>query len=498
MINNFLSPERPSKLSDYLFAVIAIITITFFCYLFHFIIGYQSVAFILLLTVLILPLFFQYKPVLLAAALSALLWNFLFIPPYFTFYIAKLEDVLMFGMYFIIAIVTGILTSRIKLQERIARYREERTNAVYVITRELATAVSLDKVIEVSINNIKSFFNSETLIILADNKKLDKNIHPLSTFSINEKEIGIANWTFQNKQKSGKYTNTLSSAQAIYYPLITPRTVIGVIGINLQTKNFQPEQESLLETFIFQIASSLERELLNEQAAKVKLSEESEKLHSTLLNSISHELRTPLVTIMGATSSLFDKNNSENNEIRDELNMEIYLASERLNRLVENLLDMSRLESGQLKLKLKYHDINELITAVLTGLKSELKDHQVILDIEEDLPLIKIDFGIMEQVLTNIIINSTIYTPSDSVIEIKIKKQENYLLIEISDNGQGLPEEYIEKIFDKFYRIPGTKTGGTGLGLSIVKGFVEAHNGIINVRNKKTGGAEFIIKLFYE
>ncbi len=492
--NVILFPKRTSTLNHYILSLLTILLITSVCYFSQGVIGYQSVSLILLLTVAILPLFFHSGPVILAAALSALLWNFFFIPPHFTFHINKLEDALMFGMYFIIAIITGILTSRIRFQEKIARYREERTKAVYTLTRELSVVSSLDEVINTSIKNLKTFFDAEILIILSDNGKLNINEHTSSTFSFIEKEFGIAGWSFENNKKAGKYTDILSSAQAIYFPLSTPRTILGVIGISFKNNDLEPEQETLLETFIFQIASSMERELLNEKAKKALIIEESEKLQSNLLNSISHELRTPLVTIMGAASSLFDKRNANNPEIREELNSEIYLASERLNRIVANLLDMSRLESGNLKLKL---DIHDLIDAVLNDLKTELENHTIKLEIEEDLPLIKIDFGLMEQALSNIIINSAIYTPPGTVIEIKIFKKENELILEISDNGLGLSDEYIDKIFDKFYRVPGTKTRGTGVGLSIVKGFIEAHRGQITVKNQETGGLKFTIKLYY-
>lgn len=489
---------KKDSLIHYILSVSVVLIVTVICFIIKPVIGYQSVAFILLLAVSFLPLFLEAGPVIIAATLSALLWNFLFIPPLFTFNITSLEDALMFSMYFIIALISSILTSRTRFQERIARYREERTKAVYTLTKQLSVITTLDQVINTSIKNIKVFFNAETVIIFAEAGKLSKTAHSQSTFSIDNKESGIAGWCFENNKKAGKYTNTLSSAQAIYYPLITPRTTLGVIGINFKDDKLLPEQETLLETFIFQIASSMERELLDEKSKKAMLIEESEKLQTTLLNSISHELRTPLVTIMGAASSLFDKNNSDNPEIREELNNEIYIASERLNRLVANLLDMSRLESGNLKLKLKLHDINDLIKAILNDLKTELKEYKVALEIEQDLPLIKIDFGLIEQALSNIIVNAAIYTQPGSTIKIKVEKKLNELIIEISDNGLGLSEEHINKIFDKFYRVPGTKTGGTGVGLSIVKGFIEAHKGLIKVESNKSGGLTFIIILFYQ
>lgn len=486
-------PDKPSLLLHYFLAIGVILMVCLGCFLLTPVIGYQSVSLIFLLTVAVLPLFFRSGPVLLGAALSALLWNFLFIPPRFTFYISKLEDLLMFGMYFIIAIITGILTGRIRRQERIARYREERAKALYSLTRELSLSASVDEVINTASRNIKSFFNADISVFLSENEKLSPEALEGSSFTISEKEFGIANWAFDNHKKAGMFTETLSSGQAIYYPLSTPRSTIGVIGISV--KELEPEQEELLDAFIYQISSSLEREIMSEKAREARLAEETEKLYTSLLNSLSHEFRTPLVTIMGAASSLIDKENKENAELKDELNQEIYIASGRLNRLIGNLLDMSRLEAGKLKLNLKWHDINELIHSVEKNLDNELKDHNIRLGVQNDLPLLKIDFGLVEQAISNILLNAAAYTPAGSEIEIKTDLKNGMIIIEISDNGPGLPEEYIEKVFEKFYRVPGTQTGGTGLGLSIVKGFIEAHHGTIRLENRETGGLRFIISL---
>lgn len=482
---------------DYLISSLVIFSVSTLCYFLQPIIGYQAVSLILLLTISLMPIFMGFGPVLLAAGLSALLWNFLFIPPRFTLYIAKLEDLLMFGAYFTIAITTGVLTTKIRSHEKMTRQREEKTLALYTLTKDLSVATSLEQVMELSIKNIKSFFEAEVALIPVDlNGNITNQTHHLSSFTINNKELEVVNWVFKNHQKAGKYTGTLSSAEAQYYPVSTARITTGVIGIkNKGDLRFNPEQETLLETFIYQIASAMERELLNEKAKESMILSESERLYKTLFNSISHELKTPIAAIMGATSGLLDEKTSEITEVRKELSNEIYIASERLNRLVGNLLDMSRLESGNLRLNLDWHDINDLISKVLAELRDKLKNHKIKLEIDQDLPLVKIDFILMEQALLNIIINAINYTPVGSTITIKTFKEKNKVVIEIADNGSGLPTDTIDKVFDKFYRVPGVSTGGTGLGLSIVKGFVEAHKGTVEVNNIESGGLKFTIKI---
>lgn len=492
MVENNLSEKRfKNKIFPYIESLIFLSLVTLICYPLRLVIGYQSVSLILIFSIAFLSLIFRQGPILTTSLFSALTWNYFFIPPQFTFYISKIEDILMFFTYFVIAIVTGVLTTRISYQEKLAKYREERTKAIYTLTKELSNTSNLEEVLKISTEEIRKFFKAEILFLFPEKDNITlKEIKS----SLSKKELAIATWSFSNNQKCGKFTETLNTSDYLYYPLSTSRSNLGVIGIFIHDNIFSKEQETLLETFIYQISSSIEKELLNEKAKEVMIVKESERLQNTLLNSISHELRTPLATIMWSIKSLQDKETSSDPEVKEELNNEIYLASERLNRLVENLLDMSRLESGTLKLQLKWHDINDLILFVIKELNSELKDHNVIFEPNEELPLIKIDFGLIEQAITNIILNASIYTPINSTISIKAYIENDEVIINIEDNGNGLPEESINKIFDKFYRVEGSKTGGTGIGLSIVKGFVEAHKGTISVENLNKG-LRFTIRL---
>jgi two-component system sensor histidine kinase KdpD len=483
---------------QYLLSAIIVVIINFICYSFYKGIGYQVVSLLFLFTVSMLPLFgFGPGPTLLAALLSALSWDYFFIPPQYTFHIAKIEDFLMFVMYFIVAFVTGVLSARIRQKGMIARQREERTNALYNLLKELSAAPGINEVAEITIRNIEQVFDVEAILFFLNKEgNLSTKQHVASTFSIDEVEWNIAQWVFLNSIKAGKFTDTLPYSSSTYYPIASSRNKLGVIGIRtFNEEQLSADQLTLLDAFITQITTIVEREYLNDFAKQSLLIAESEKLYKTLFNSISHELKTPITTIIGAASSLSSDSFSNNPELGKNLSMEINIAAERLNRLVENLLDMARLESGTLKLKLDWNDISDLVYDSVHRLKTELVNHKVNIAVAKDIKLFKFDFGLMEQALINIIHNSVIYTPDGSQIKIDVRKNIDECIIKIADNGPGFPAESLPKLFQKFYRIPGSKTGGTGLGLSIAKGFIDAHKGSITAGNRSKGGACFTIKI---
>ncbi|MGH7455317.1 MAG: GAF domain-containing sensor histidine kinase, partial [bacterium] len=290
--------------------------------------------------------------------------------------------------------------------------------------------------------------------------------------------------------------STLPFAEAIYYPLLTADEAVGVIGIApLLSRPLTLEQEGLLQTFLHQIAVAIEREMLHAAAEQAHLLAESERLYKTLFNSISHELRTPISAIMSASESLLHAGASQRPEIKTELAKEIHWAAERLNRLIENLLDMTRLESGLIQPKRDWCDVHDLINTAVKKLGAELTGHSLSVSVSPDMPLLKIDFGLMEQALANLLHNAAVYTPAGSTIQICALAQDENGVITIADNGPGLPAEALSRVFEKFYRVRSAKAGGLGLGLSIARGFVEAHKGTIAVENRAEGGAQFTIRL---
>ncbi len=490
-------PEFHSGIAQYLVACAAVCGVALVCYPFSAFLGYQTVSLILLLTVALLPLMLGAGPVLLAAALSALVWDYFFIPPTFTFFIALGRDTLMLLTYFAIAAVTGALTARIRSREKAVRQREERAIALYSLTRDLSNARNQDEVAAAAVRNIQKFFDAQVAIFLSDQDgEVFTKPHPSGTFSVNEKEFSAAAWVYWNEKKAGRFTDTLPFASATYYPLVGPRYPLGVVGVRLsQDSPLGLDQEILLENFVSQVASTLEREQLNEMAKKTIALAESERLYKTLFSSLSHELHTPVTAILSASEGLLDKTTSSGEGVRRALSNEIRTAAERLHRLIENLLDMTRLESGRITPRLDWCDLNDLVSIPIRKLNRELSHHVVRTDVAPNLPLVRLDLGLIEQAIANILHNAALYTPAGTEIRIAARIEGEDCVITISDSGPGFPKGALPRVFEKFYRVPGAKTGGTGLGLSIAKGFIESHGGSIQVENGKEGGAQFTIRL---
>lgn len=455
--------------------------------------SYHLVSFILLLVVSVLATILNLGPVLLASTLSALVWNFFFIPPHLTFHIDKTDDMLVFGMFFIIALVNGVLTTRVRRKEKLIREREERTNSLFQLTRQLSKAAGMEEVISIARAEIKSKFGVEAFFILQDgNNNLPSLKSIKETIELKSEEYALAEWTFSNQQKSGAFTPISPQLHYTYFPLPGNRINPGVMAI--QSNSAIPiHHQTFWDTFIAQISNALEREFLGEMAQKARLLNESDRLYKTLFNSISHEFRIPVATIMGAADTLLSSANPA--PIQRALSDEIFTASLRLNRLIENLLNISRLESGHISVRRDWYEINDLINKVTRDLTEELKPFTLTVSMQEEMPLVKIDYGLMEQVLYNLLYNASQHAPATSEIELGAKYCSGTLIIWVSDQGAGFPEESLPNVFNKFFRVDGNKSGGLGLGLSIVKGFVEAHNGTITAKNRMDGGARFTISI---
>jgi two-component system, OmpR family, sensor histidine kinase KdpD len=458
---------------------------------------YRIVALMLLFEVVILANFLSRGPILVAAMLSAILWDVLFIPPTFTVWITELQDILLFLLYLLIALVTSNLTERAKREGTVAREREERMSALYTMANEIAEAKTLDEVASIAVRQTGQVFDAEVALCLPnEDERLNTEPHPQSTLNISEKERAVASAAYERNEAAGKGTDTLAvGAESLFLPLSTPGGVAGVLGIRQREDvPFSVDQRNMLDTFTNHIALAVERELLDQRAAQAAILEESEKLYATLLDSISHELRTPLTTIKTSATLLADEATPA--PARAELGEDVLSATERLNRLVQNLLDMSRIQAGRVQPRIEPADPRDLISTVLRQLEDELKSHDVVIDIQPDLPLVPMDSGLMEHVLFNLLHNSIDYTPPETRIRITAKIEGDEFLLSVADRGPGLPSGFIVAAFDKFTRAPGSKMGGAGLGLSICKGFVEAHGGTITAENRPTrGGARFTVRL---
>jgi two-component system, OmpR family, sensor histidine kinase KdpD len=459
--------------------------------------GYYTVSLIYLLALLGLAPFVGRGPMLLAAAASALLWDFFFLPPLYTFYINSFQDGLMFGMFFVVALVLGQLTSRLRAQQVAEREREERATALYLLTRELAEGKDIAELLGVAIRQLGDVFKSDVAVLLPETEGEGELIpYPFGTLDLSEKEMSVAGWAFRNAKPAGRSTDTLPSAEALYLPLVTPGGCLGVIALRSRDgRQMSLQQRNLLESFLRQIALVLDRQQLSEADQQAKLVAESERLGETLLNSVSHELRTPIAIISNASSSMNDLPAEADPALRRALTKEIHEASLRLNRLVRNLLDITRLESGHVKPKIEWCDVSDLIHVALKANEKELARHKVQTAIAEKLPLVKMDFVLVEQALNNLLVNAAAYTPPGTAVEVSARAENGELILSVADHGPGIPNESLPRVFEKFYRVPGSPTGGTGLGLSIVKQFMEAQGGRVGARNRPDGGAIVTIRL---
>jgi two-component system sensor histidine kinase KdpD len=452
--------------------------------------GPRVPGFVFLMAVVVLALFVGRGPVFLAGAASALAWNYFFLPPRFTLTIQSTEDWVLFALYFVVAIVLGQLVARIRAQEFAERHREERATALYQLSRELSQAGTRDEVVWQLTAEVGRVFNAPAAVVLPSNRGLA--VHPDSPLTLTEKELNVASWVFEHRQAAGKFTDNLPGADALHLPLATERAALGVLSVNPPLRTLSLSQRDLLEAYARQAALVLDRIALRAAAEQSKLVAESERLSNALLNSISHELRTPLAAITSATNTLVE---SKNGELQRAMVGEIQEAAARLNRLVGNLLDVTRLESGHVQAKMEWHDIGDLVQTTIRSLQRELSGREVKVEIEKQLPLARLDFTLMQQALSNLLLNVTMHTPSGTPISVQARQEGKELILRVADQGPGLPPELLPKLFEKFVRAANAPTGGSGLGLAIVKGFVEAHGGRIIAENKLSGGALFTIHL---
>lgn len=504
----FLKPVMHSKLSEYVLASAIILIASLVCKIWADFLGYQTVALILLLIVSLLPLYFGRGPILLAAFISPVIWDYFFVPPFNTIYISKKEDFLLFISFIIFAMVSGTLISKLRISRETVKNREQITLSLFRFADSLSKASDIAGIIQSSSDNIKKVFSADSAFYLAD----DFGKLSIDNGRLSEKEKAIVHWVYQNSQKAGRFTETLNQTDYIYFPIQGTRSVYGVAGIKFEKDiSYTTQTESLLENFLLQISTAIEREVLNTTAKKIRVLEESENLYKNIFDSISHELKTPLSAIISAVDILKHHVEDENAGLRKSLYREIGISVHRLNKFIEDLLDMARLDSGRVKLNPGWCDIKDIIAEAVKniisgGIKSKTigneivfkfdgKDKTLIQKFGDDFPLMNVDFILFQTALKNILHNAIIHTPDKTVIEIRGEFDEKNIFINISDNGKGIPEKDLDKLFDKFHRASQDVTEGTGLGLSIAKGFIEIHSGTITARNKKSGGASFLITM---
>jgi two-component system sensor histidine kinase KdpD len=456
-----------------------------------------NMAMIYLLAVVLAGIRLGREPAILAAFLGVLAFDFFFVPPYFTFAVADKEYLLTFFALFTVGAVISTLVAKGRQRVETMQTREVQTASLYYLSRDLAAAADTYTIMQAVHKNIRESLNAAIMFFFPDGEQLTL-MDDGAGLAPDIKEQAVAGWAFRNQQPAGRGTSTLSSAAFLYLPLKTSINVLGVLGIRLakETDYTSPQPRLLLDAFASQTAMALERVQFAHQAEQARILLTRENLERALLNSISHDLRSPLATITGILSSLQDEGGGLNDTARRELLATAGEEAARLNRFVGNLLDMTRLEAGVIKLKEEPCDVQDLIGCALAHLEERLGERPVSINLPPGLPLVLMDMVLMNQVLINLLDNAVKFSPPGSAIDIIVRIDRKSLFIETGDRGPGVPDHDLTRIFDKFYQVPVPEgAAGTGLGLSICKGIVEAHGGTIQAENRAGGGLRVICRL---
>lgn len=435
-------------------------------------------------------------PAALAAVLSVCAFDFFFVPPRFSFAVNDVQYLLTFFIMLAVGLITGQLTAGLRFQARVASHREERAGSLYEIARNLSGAMQIDQVVKISSESIERTFRANALLLLPDAS--DHLISmPLQDHHSLHVDIGIAQWAFDKGQPAGFGTDTLPGSEILYIPLRAPADARGVLAIKSQNRRLLriPEQRQLLDTFAALIAIALERVHYVEIAQKALISMESERLRNSLLAALSHDLRTPLTVLIGLADVLgfsAPPLSAEQRETAEAIQDE----ARRMSTLVTNLLDMARIESGEVQLNLEWQPFEEVVGAATNTTRNLMKAHRVITRIPRDLPLVRFDSLLIERVLVNLLENAAKYTPAGTLITLSAEIIGDRLSVSVSDGGPGLPSGREEAVFQKFTRGEReSATPGVGLGLAICRAIIGAHHGNITGRNRSGGGATLTFDL---
>jgi two-component system sensor histidine kinase KdpD len=452
----------------------------------------SNLIMVYLLGVIVVATRYGRGPSLLASLLSVAAFDFFFVPPYFTFAVSDTEYLVTFAVMLVVALVISGLAVRIRAQAESARERERRMAALYAMSRELASTRGVDRLLEVAVRHIAEVFRTRVVVLLPQpDGRLAPGEGAAAQFPMDASELAVSQWVHEHGQVAGQGTDTLPGASGLYLPLTGSRGTVGVLGLRPQDPRSlrAPEQLHQLETFASQTALAIERARLAEEAEQAQVRAETERLRNSLLSSVSHDLRTPLASITGAASTLLEGESRLDAGTRRDLLEALHEEADRLNRLVQNLLEMTRLESGALQLHTEWHSVEEVVGAALGRFGKALARRPVTTRVPADLPLVPMDDVLIEQVLINLVDNVLKYTPAESPVEVSAEDTGTAVLVEVADRGPGLPPGEERRIFEKFHRAEATRSvRGAGLGLAICQGIVRAHGGRIWAENRPGGG----------
>lgn len=462
--------------------------------------GIENVDLVLLTAVVAVAVRYGLWPSLLASIAASLAYNFFFLPPVYTFTITEPTNVAAFFFFMLIAILVSNVAARVRTQADTAIGRIRTTEQLYAFSRKLAGTATLDDVLWASAYQIALMLKVRVVLLLPEDGVLAvKSGYPPED-QLDQADLAAANWAWSNDRPAGRGSDTLPGAKRLFLPMRTGRGLIGVIGIDNDRTGplLTPDQRRLLDALVDQGALAIERVLLVEDMDRVKRTVESERLRSALLTSISHDLKTPLASVLGAASTMRDLAGALSDIEKRDLLATVIDESERLNRFIANLLDMTKLESGAIVPNTALHDLGEIVGSALRRASKILAAHKVELVLAADLPMLELDAVLFEQVLFNLLDNAAKYSLPETTIAIKSRRERDQVVLEIADEGAGIPPDELESVFDKFYRVQKGDhvRPGTGLGLAISRGFIEAMRGTISAANRSDrSGAILTIRL---
>jgi two-component system sensor histidine kinase KdpD len=434
-------------------------------------------------------------PSVLSSVLSVAAFDYFFVPPHLSFAVSDIQYLVTFAVMLAVGLIVSTLTVNLRSQAKVSHHRERRAGVLYTFTRELGSTQTDDEVARVAVKHIGQEFEGQSVILLPDYQ--GRIPYPRSQsiqHAFHGSDLGVAQWVFDHGKIAGKGTDTLPGTEGVYFPMPGAAGTVGVLAllpINLR-RVFLPEQKRLIDTFITQIVQAMERIRLTRDAQAATVKAETESLRNSLLSAISHDFRTPLASIVGASSSLIEDSARLSDAARLDLGRTIYEEAQRMTKLANNLLDMARLEAGNVKLNRQWCPLEEIVGGVLTRLHARLARNPVSIKLPPGLPLVQVDPVLIEQAFENLIENAVKYTPPGTEIEIGARADAVAMTMWVADRGEGLPAGKEDMLFEKFYR--GAKEGaqsGVGLGLTICRAIIDAHGGTIHAENRDGGGAVF-------
>lgn len=437
-------------------------------------------------------------PAIASSVGAALLYNFFFTTPYYTFVMNDPARIYTLAVMLVIALVVSALTARVRGQVELSRESERRMEVQYRVSQALASSSGLLQMAVAAEEQLTTILGGEVVLFAQEDVSLRPLVRRGHGFANSPTELEAARWVFKNAQPAGRGTDTLPSAQAMYIPLQGTDATVGVIAWRPERDDdlFHIEQRQLLESFARQLALAFERDRLAQEAQRILAEAEAERLRSSLLSAVSHDLRTPLAAIAGSASAMIEGRLDD--DTRKELARTIYEESDRLSRLVENLLHLTRIESGSMKVDKQLQPLDEVVGSALRRVESALQNHRIETTIPAEIDSVPLDGLLVEQVLVNLLDNAAKYTPAGSTITLSAERTPQGVEVAVADRGPGLDEAERERVFDKFYRsshVSSDRGRGAGLGLAICKAIVQAHGGHIRAEAHEGGGTRFVFTL---